>query len=169
MASGTNSLAAGNGSTATGQGAVALGQGAKANNANDVALGSGSVTQTAVGTSSTVINGKTYTFAGTTPVGTVSVGAAGAERTITNVAAGQVNANSTDAINGSQLYATNTAVEDLKSGLGTLTQNAVTYDTNPDGSKKNSITLQGGDVNAPVVISMSVPALPAPMRSTSTS
>jgi len=132
---------------------VALGQGAKANNANDVALGSGSVTQTAVGTSSTVINGKTYSFAGTAPIGTVSVGSAGAERTITNVAAGQINANSTDAINGSQLYATNTAVEDLKSGLGSLTQNAVTYDTNPDGSKKNSITLQGGDVNAPVVIS----------------
>ncbi|TGQ97672.1 cell wall protein, partial [Mesorhizobium sp. M4B.F.Ca.ET.200.01.1.1] len=98
VASGTNSLAAGNGSTATGQGAVALGQGAKANNASDVALGSGSVSQTAVGTSSTVINGKTYAFAGTAPVGTVSVGAAGAERTITNVAAGQVNAGSTDAI-----------------------------------------------------------------------
>src|SRR5205814_10624760 len=61
-----------------------------------------------------VINGKTYAFAGTTPVGTVSVGDAGAERTITNVAAGQINAGSTDAINGSQLFATNTAIEDLK-------------------------------------------------------
>ncbi|RVA81643.1 calcium-binding protein, partial [Mesorhizobium sp. M7A.F.Ca.US.006.04.2.1] len=152
VASGAESVAAGHGSTATGAGAVALGQGAHANNANDVALGSGSVTQTAVGTSSTVIGGKTYTFAGTTPTGTVSVGDAGAERTITNVAAGRVDAGSTDAINGSQLYATNTAIEDLKAGVGNLTQNAVTYDA-PGGVKSNTITLQGGDVNAPVVIS----------------
>ncbi|WP_194291648.1 YadA-like family protein, partial [Rhizobium sp. ICMP 5592] len=153
VASGANSLAAGHGATAVGQGAVALGQGAQANNASDVALGSGSVTQTAVGTSSTVIQGKTYDFAGTAPVGTVSVGSQGAERTITNVAAGRISADSTDAINGSQLNATNSAINDLQTGVGTITKNAVTYDLNPDGSKKNSITLQGGDVNAPVVIS----------------
>ncbi|TPN76057.1 YadA-like family protein, partial [Mesorhizobium sp. B1-1-5] len=152
VASGNDSLAAGHGSTATGAGAVALGQGAQANNANDVALGSGSVTQTAVGTSSTVINGKTYAFAGTTPTGTVSVGDAGAERTITNVAAGRIAADSTDAINGSQLFASNQAIEALQTGVGNLNQNAVTYDTQ-GGAKTNTITLQGGDVNAPVVIS----------------
>lgn len=118
-----------------------------------MALGSGSVTQAAVGTSSTVIQGKTYDFAGTAPVGTVSVGSQGAERTITNVAAGRISADSTDAINGSQLNATNSAINDLQTGVGTITKNAVTYDLNSDGSKKNSITLQGGDVNAPVVIS----------------
>nr|WP_312862874.1 YadA-like family protein [Rhizobium sp. P28RR-XV] len=153
VASGTNSLAAGNGSAAAGQGAVALGQGAQANNANDVALGSGSVTQAAVGTSGATIQGQHYDFAGTTPVGTVSVGAPGSERTITNVAAGRISADSTDAINGSQLNATNQAIDSLQTGVGTITKNAVTYDLNPDGSKKNSITLQGGDVNAPVVIS----------------
>ncbi|MEZ2221752.1 YadA-like family protein, partial [Rhizobium sp. RCC_161_2] len=153
VASGTDSLAAGHGAAATGAGGVALGQGAQANNANDVALGSGSTTQAAVGTSSTTIQGKTYDFAGTAPVGTVSVGAQGAERTITNVAAGRISADSTDAINGSQLNATNSAINDLQTGVGTITKNAVTYDLNPDGSKKNSITLQGGDVNAPVVIS----------------
>jgi autotransporter adhesin len=153
VASGTSSLAAGLGSAATGQGAVALGQGAQANNANDVALGSGSVTQAAVATTGTDIQGQHYSFAGTAPVGTVSVGAAGAERTITNVAAGRISASSTDAINGSQLYATNQAIDSLQTGIGTITKNAVTYDLNPDGSKKNSITLQGGDVNAPVVIS----------------
>jgi autotransporter adhesin len=153
VASGADSLAAGHGATATEQGSVALGEGAQANNANDVALGSGSVSETAVGTSGTTIRGKQYDFAGTAPVGTVSVGADGAERTITNVAAGRISADSTDAINGSQLHATNTAIEDLETDVGTITQNAVQYDLNPDGSKRNSITLIGGDVNAPVVIS----------------
>ncbi|MDB5604247.1 MAG: hypothetical protein JWP25_1147 [Bradyrhizobium sp.] len=132
---------------------VAIGAGAVANNSGSVALGAGSVTQAAVGTSSTTINGTTYTFAGTAPVSTVSVGDVGSERTVTNVAAGRLSASSTDAVNGSQLYATNTAIGSLQSGLGTLDQNAVKYDTNPDGSKKNSVTLQGGDPNAPVVIS----------------
>jgi autotransporter adhesin len=153
VASGDGSLAAGNGANAGAQGAVALGQGAQANNANDVALGSGSVTEAAVGTSSVTIRGEQYDFAGTAPVGTVSVGADGAERTITNVAAGRISADSTDAVNGSQLHATNTAIEDLESDVGNITQNAVQYDLNPDGSKKNSITLQGGDVSAPVIIS----------------
>jgi len=40
----------------------------------------------------------------------VSVGKTGVERTITNVAAGRLSATSTDAINGSQLYAVNTEV-----------------------------------------------------------
>jgi autotransporter adhesin len=111
------------------------------------------VTDAAVGTSGATIQGKHYDFAGTAPVGTVSVGAQGAERTITNVAAGRISADSTDAVNGSQLYATNSAIDDLQTGVGNLTQNAVQYDLNSDGSKKNSITLQGGDVNAPVVIS----------------
>ncbi|MCG7509402.1 calcium-binding protein, partial [Mesorhizobium sp. IRAMC:0171] len=153
VASGTNSVAAGNGAVATGNGSMALGQGAQANNANDVALGSGSTTQAAVGTAGATIKGTYYNFAGTAPVGTVSVGDAGAERTITNVAAGRIGADSTDAINGSQLHATNQAIASLQTGVGSITQNAVQYDLNPDGSKKNSITLQGGDINAPVVIS----------------
>ncbi|MEI4482924.1 YadA-like family protein [Phyllobacterium sp. CCNWLW183] len=152
IATGTDSLAAGHGAAATGVGSVALGEGAQANNANDVALGSGSVTETAVGTAGTTIRGKQYDFAGTTPVGTVSVGADGAERTITNVAAGRIAADSTDAINGSQLHATNSAIEDLEGGIGSINNNAVFYDIK-DGKKTNNITLQGGDVNAPVVIS----------------
>ena len=144
----------GNGATtATGaDGAVAIGEGAKANNANDVALGAGSVTQEAVATTGTTINGKQYEFAGTEPVGTVSVGDEGAERTITNVAAGRVSEDSTDAVNGSQLHATNQAIEDLDQGIGELDKFAVKYDN--DGENKfNSITLEGGDPNAPVLIS----------------
>ncbi len=48
-------------------------------------------------------------FAGTA-VGVVSVGKAGAERQIVNVAAGEISATSTDAINGSQLYAVAAAI-----------------------------------------------------------
>src|SRR5699024_8433887 len=47
--------------------------------------------------------------------GMVSVGTAGAERQIQNVAAGDVTATSTDAINGSQLYATNQAIDAVSS------------------------------------------------------
>jgi autotransporter adhesin len=152
VASGEGSFAAGSGATAIADRAIALGKGATAANTNDVALGAGSVTQLAVGTSSATIRGKVYGFAGASPVGTVSIGGVGAERTITNVAAGRISAGSTDGVNGSQLYATNTAIEDLESGIGLLDAKAVKYDLNPDGSKKNKITLIGGDPNAPVLI-----------------
>lgn len=59
-----------------------------------------------------MINGSTYNFAGTAS-SVVSVGAPGAERQLVNVAPGAINATSTDAINGSQLYATNQAIEDV--------------------------------------------------------
>src|SRR6185437_14581673 len=59
-----------------------------------VALGNASVVAASNPTASTIINGTTYNFAGAAP-------AAGSE----------LNAGSTDAVNGSQLYATNQAVE----------------------------------------------------------
>ncbi|MDM0029119.1 YadA family autotransporter adhesin [Variovorax saccharolyticus] len=141
-------IAAGNASIATGQGSVALGntastgaaggiaigdtaralQGsgialgtnATASNANDVALGAGSSTAAAVASSQVTINAITYGFAGTAPVSTVSVGAAGAERTVTNVAAGRLTTSSTDAVNGSQLNATNQAVNALGTNVHRL-------------------------------------------------
>ena len=59
------------------------------------------------------LGGKTYNFAGDTTEGVVSVGDkdTNSQRTITNAAAGRINANSTDVINGSQLHATNEALE----------------------------------------------------------
>ncbi|KGM29984.1 hypothetical protein P409_35785, partial [Inquilinus limosus MP06] len=90
QATGTDSTAAGPEAVASVQDGVAIGHGATAGaNAGDVALGLGSTTAAVVGTASTKIAGTTYTFAGATPTSTVSVGAAGAERTITNVAAGR--------------------------------------------------------------------------------
>lgn len=110
-ASGDYALAFGAKSNASGLSSLAFGANAQALNANDVALGSGSVTAAAVGTSSVNINGVSYDFKGTAPTSTVSIGSDGAERTLTNVAAGRIDANSTDAVNGSQLNATNLALE----------------------------------------------------------
>ncbi|ERS89327.1 hypothetical protein Q671_06115, partial [Halomonas sp. PBN3] len=112
-------LAMGSAARAAAQGATAIGEGAQANHQGSVALGSGAVTAEAVGTSSMTVDKNTYDFAGTSPVATVSVGTAGAERTLTNVAAGRVSATSTDAINGSQLYGTNQAVNALADNLDT--------------------------------------------------
>ncbi|WP_034177522.1 YadA family autotransporter adhesin, partial [Burkholderia ambifaria] len=112
-AAGASALAVGDGAHANAAGTVALGQNAVATNAGDVALGSNSVTAAANPTASGTINGLSYAYAGATPTSVVSVGAPGAERQITNIAAGRVSAASTDAVNGSQLFATNQAVDTL--------------------------------------------------------
>jgi trimeric autotransporter adhesin len=138
-------------SQALGQDSVAIGMGAIANNANDVALGAGSVSAAANATSGAVIGGVSYSFAGTSPIGVVSVGSAGAQRQITNVAAGQLSATSTDAVNGSQLNATNQAVNQLSNTVqnfsntvNNLGTGAVKYDTKADGTvNDNSVTLGG--------------------------
>ena len=84
---------------------VAIGNQAKATEENSVAIGHESNTNTVIGTASVTINGSEHTFAGSAPVGTVSVGDTGKERTITNVAAGRIDSDSTDVVNGSQLHA----------------------------------------------------------------
>lgn len=109
-----DALALGAGAQGAAANAVAVGRGATAANARSVALGDGSVTDGAVGTTNASLNGITYgNFAGNTPVATVSVGTALEKRTVTNVAAGRISSTSTDAINGSQLYATNAVLGNL--------------------------------------------------------
>jgi len=83
---------------------VSIGTNAKVTADNSVALGSNSAANSAVATASANINGRTYNFAGATPIGNVSVGDSDKERTITNVAAGRISSTSTDAINGSQIH-----------------------------------------------------------------
>lgn len=83
---------------------LAIGNGAKATEENSVAIGNDSITNTAIRTESETINGTAYTFAGSAPLGTVSIGDIGKERTVTNVAAGRISDTSTDAVNGSQLH-----------------------------------------------------------------
>ncbi|PVX32735.1 trimeric autotransporter adhesin [Pasteurella langaaensis DSM 22999] len=109
QASGAQSLTIGSSSRASAQGAVALGWNANASKQSAVALGRDSTTDTSA---QTVTQGKVGNiiyggFAGTVS-GTgmqVSVGSVGNERQIKNVAAGAISSTSTDAINGSQLYA----------------------------------------------------------------
>ena len=110
-ASADGAMVLGSSASVTGKNGVALGNNTKVANENAVAIGNGSETAAAVATPSATINGVAHNFAGVNPASTVSVGKAGSERTITNVAAGRISATSTDAINGSQLYAVTTEID----------------------------------------------------------
>ena len=84
---------------------IAIGNKADASTANSIALGANATTRSATNVTSTTVAGHTFGgFAGASPVGSVSVGKAGEERQLHNVAAGEISATSTDAVNGSQLY-----------------------------------------------------------------
>ena len=78
---------------------------------NAIVLGNESKVKRAEGVRDITIKDNTYSFAGTNPIATMSIGDLGAERQIVNVAAGRISDTSTDAINGSQLYA---LVEEVK-------------------------------------------------------
>ena len=93
---------------------------------NAVVLGSHSTAESTdvVSTPSYTYAGGTVNFAGTAPVSTVSVGATDAERTITHVAAGRVSADSTDAINGSQLYGANQQIDNLYNKISNIGKDA---------------------------------------------
>lgn len=93
---------------------------------NAVVLGSHSTAESTdvVSTPSYTYAGGTVNFAGTAPVSTVSVGATSQERTITHVAAGRVSADSTDAINGSQLYGANQQIDNLYNKISNIGKDA---------------------------------------------
>ena len=93
---------------------------------NAVVLGSHSTAESTdvVSTPSYTYAGGTVNFAGTAPVSTVSVGATDQERTITHVAAGRVSADSTDAINGSQLYGANQQIDNLYNKISNIGKDA---------------------------------------------
>ncbi|MFC7634246.1 YadA family autotransporter adhesin [Paraburkholderia humisilvae] len=134
LASGSLATAVGNNATASGSNSVALGTHAVASEDNSVALGAGAVTGAATAVSSAAVGGITYGgFAGSAPAGVVSVGSVGFERQITNVAAGQIGANSTDAINGSQLYSVASEVAALSTGLSTTNSSVASLSTSTQG------------------------------------
>ncbi|MNH70609.1 Adhesin YadA precursor [compost metagenome] len=131
-------------SSATGTDAIAIGMGAVADVDRSIALGDGAKTAAIVGTGRATIGGQSYTFAGAAPVGTLSIGDVGSERTLTNVAAGRLSADSTDAVNGSQLFASNQAIDSITNNFDGLDGRAVKYDLNADGTvNHNKITLEG--------------------------
>ena len=156
-ATGTDSEAYGYNAQATATDSEALGTNAQAGQANSVALGSGSTANTEqTGQGSTImIRGQSYSVAGAAPSGEVSVGSAsqGTTRLITNVAAGQISSTSTQAVNGSELYATNQAINNLRV---TQASQGVLHYTNPDGSTSlapTSTASAGTATTGPVVIS----------------
>lgn len=109
-----NSVAVGYKAATVGDSAIAIGRESNATHDNSVAIGAGSVSKKEVSVNQATIGTVTYVgFAGNNPVATFSVGAKDKERQIVNVAAGEISATSTDAINGSQLYTIAQAVEDL--------------------------------------------------------
>ena len=112
------SLALGSLAAAPKTNAVAVGTGANATLANSVAIGGGSATDKAgVAYTTRTILGTTYTWAGganTIAGDVVSIGKKGYERQLINLSPGDISANSTDAINGSQLYAAIAEIEKIR-------------------------------------------------------
>ena len=105
QATGVRTNVFGSDAAATADYSIAIGNKANASTANSIALGANSTTRSATSVTNATVAGHTFGgFAGTSPVGSVSVGKAGEERQIHNVAAGKISADSTDAVNGSQLY-----------------------------------------------------------------
>ncbi|QNX15747.1 YadA-like family protein [Acinetobacter seifertii] len=143
-----SSNAIGTGANVSATNGFALGTNATVTHTNAIALGSGSISGNANPTTSAIVNGKIYNYAGINPTSTVSVGSVGNERQIINVAAGRVSASSTDAINGSQLFQTNEELANLANktaqalGGGALANQATgaisapsyTVTTNPAGT-----------------------------------
>jgi hypothetical protein len=109
--------------------AVAFGNNTIADQANSVAIGTNSVTDSAVGVDGITINGTRHVFAGEQPASVVSFGSkarAGAggvtqyNRQLTNVSAGQISADSLDAVNGSQLFA---AIDEIETNAKQIAKN----------------------------------------------
>ena len=128
FATGWSSTALGHIAHAREMRSVAIGTFAQALHDDSVALGSNSNTQAPVATTSIEIAGKTYSFAGDHPQSTVSIGIDpleddGFTRTLVSLGAGRIAANSTDGVNGSQLFATNQALESLNGEVEALQTN----------------------------------------------
>ncbi len=155
--SGDLSLALGSLAAAQKTNAVAVGTGANATFANSVAIGGGSATDKAgVAYTSRTILGTTYTWAGganTIAGDVVSIGKKGYERQLINLSPGDISANSTDAINGSQLYAAmaeiekiryfsvNSTVEGNKNNNGATAVNSIAIGPDAKSSAVNGVSL----------------------------
>ena len=131
-----NSIAMSKAAIAAADDSIAIGKNAlvDTNQQRSIALGANSKTANVVSTPNQFVNGLWYkNLAGGSADSTLSVGSDTVKRTITNVAAGRMNASSTDAINGSQLY----AVANSLGNLATTTKNILGGNAalDPDTSK----------------------------------
>lgn len=127
--SGQGALVFGTHAKAVAMDAVAFGNNTIADKPNAVAIGTNSVTDDAVGVDGITINGTRHVFAGEQPASVVSFGSkarAGAggvtqyNRQLTNVSAGQISADSLDAVNGSQLFA---AIDEIETNAKQIAKN----------------------------------------------
>lgn len=152
---GQGAMALGTHAVVTSIDAVGIGNNIVADKPNSVALGTNSVTDNAVNQLQAMVNNTTYVFAGTDATSVVSVGSkqragfGGVKnyvRQVQNVAAGRVDASSTDAVNGSQLHAAydaiNTMGEDIDKALDAQQQfNTAVHNTlanHKDAIKNNT-------------------------------
>ncbi|MDR6470842.1 autotransporter adhesin [Paraburkholderia graminis] len=131
-------------SSATGTDAVAIGGNAQATTMNSVALGSNSVANSTTLATAGFNPGGSTISAATAAGGEVSVGAAGAERRITNVAAGQ---NPTDAVNVSQLQSEDAKVNQIGTSTASSLGGGSTYDTTTGAIAAPAYSVGGTTVN----------------------
>ena len=151
--SGQGAMAIGTHTQATAIDAVAVGNNIIADKQNAVAIGTNSVTDDAIGVDGITINGTRHVFAGEQPASVVSFGSrerAGAggvkyyNRQLQNVSAGRIEADSLDAINGSQLYA---VVDEVETNATNINKNAQAISRNKQNIKDVAIGLNMlGDV-----------------------
>ena len=151
LAEGVLSTAFGSGTSASGIGAAAFGVGASASQDKSVAIGAGSRTNTdATAVTTATVNGITYSgFAGTdhiTPGSQVSFGSAGYERQLKHVAPGAITATSTDAVNGSQLYALHVGAGNIAKSVADALGGGATVGNDPTNNQGSFVTLPSYDV-----------------------
>lgn len=152
--SGNSSYSVGNDNTVENDNSFVLGNNVSTTQNNSVVLGNLSTDRAATTETGVIINTRYYTYAGqgSAAKGVVSVGFVNGERQIINVAAGAVNENSTDAINGSQLYATNQSIEEVND---TANKGWFVRTDSGDGAKSNVkpddvVTINGDNKNISV-------------------
>ena len=145
-ATGSESTAIGYASKAEGVNSMAMGRESSATHENSVALGSYSVSKAEKSVKEATVGTTTYNgFAGTAPKGTISVGTKGRERQIVNVAAGEISATSTDAINGSQLYAVATKIGASARAPVVEAGKLITVETSTNANGQTVYTVSGTD------------------------
>lgn len=154
--SGQGAMVIGTHTQATAIDAVALGNNAIADRANAVAVGTNSVTDDAVGVEGITINGTKHIFAGEKPASVVSFGAKGRagyggvtqyNRQLQNVSAGRIEADSLDAVNGSQLFAVVDEVETNAADIKVLNHVAENHEGRITTLEKDTKDIKSDAVN----------------------
>lgn len=141
QATADTATAIGANSKATAKSSTALGGSAKANHNFGVALGDSSETKQQTIVTRATVNGINYgNFAGTDGSGAVSVGKSDFSRQIQHVGAGEISKTSTDAINGSQLYA---VAEQVGANAQSIASNKSVINNNAKAIAVNKAAVNG--------------------------